>query len=204
MLALLNLESEINAIYPTFGKEPGFPIRLTDIRVQKINGTILDTYEIVVAAFLVTDKINQVRFFEKTFLVANISPKIVLRMFFFTLSGADVDFLDQEFRWRTYTTKRAFSTTRHIKLVSKIKFAAAALDSKNKMFVVQIASLSSVASLNSSPFDVYLFCKPQIVGLIAKKTLTKIPNKYVNFADVFFPDLASKLLKHTRINSYTI
>ena len=63
----------------------------TEIGAQKIDGTILDTQRVVVAAFLVTNKTNQVRFFEKTFLVANVSPKVVLGMFFLILSNADID-----------------------------------------------------------------------------------------------------------------
>lgn len=47
----------------------------------------------VVAIFLITNKANQIQFFEKTFLVANVSPEIVLEMFFLTLSDADIDFL---------------------------------------------------------------------------------------------------------------
>ena len=47
----------------------------------------------VVAAFSVENKANEVRFFEETFLVANNSPKVVLEMPFLTLSGANVDFL---------------------------------------------------------------------------------------------------------------
>lgn len=35
-----------------------------DIKLKKINGTILDTYGMVVAAFTVTDKANWVRFLE--------------------------------------------------------------------------------------------------------------------------------------------
>ena len=46
----------------------------------------------VVTAFSVVDKANQVRFFEETFLVANISPEIVFGIFFFTLSGANINF----------------------------------------------------------------------------------------------------------------
>ena len=57
---------------------------------------MLDTYGIFVAVFLVTDKVNQVRFFEKTFLVANIVPKIVFGIIFLILSGVDVDFLGWE------------------------------------------------------------------------------------------------------------
>ena len=52
----------------------------------------------VVAAFLVEDKANRVRFFEETFLVANVSLEVVLTMPFLTLSGADVDFLGRELR----------------------------------------------------------------------------------------------------------
>ena len=94
--ALLNSKSEINAIYTTFAKQLGLPIRLIDVEAQKIDGTMLDTYEIVVVAFLVMDKANQVRLFEETYLVANISPEIVFGISCLTLSGADIDFLDWE------------------------------------------------------------------------------------------------------------
>lgn len=55
---------------------------------------MLDSYKTVVVAFLITYKINWVRFFEKIFLLANISPKIVFRILFLTLSNVDNDFLD--------------------------------------------------------------------------------------------------------------
>ena len=51
--------------------------------------------------------------------MANVSPEVVLGMPFLTLSGADVDFLDWELRWRIYTTEEAFPTTRHVELVGK-------------------------------------------------------------------------------------
>lgn len=56
--ALLNLGNKVNVIYLTFAKKLGLSIRLTDIKVQKIDGTTLYTYEIIVAAFLVTNKVN--------------------------------------------------------------------------------------------------------------------------------------------------
>ena len=92
--ALIDSGSEVNAIHPTFVKELGLPIKPTDVGAQKIDGTTLDTYRMVVAAFLVTDKANQVRFFKETFLVANVSPEVVLGIPFLTLSDANVDFLD--------------------------------------------------------------------------------------------------------------
>lgn len=43
-----------------------------------------------------------------------------------------------------------------------------------------------------------------IADLIAEKALLKVLAKYINFADVFFPNLAFKLSKHTEINNHTI
>ena len=55
---LFDSGSEVNAIYPTFAWELGLLIRTTDIRAQKIDGIMLDTFGMVVVAFSVTDKAN--------------------------------------------------------------------------------------------------------------------------------------------------
>ena len=78
--------------------------------------------------------------------------------------------------------------------MGKKNFIAAALDLEYKTFVVYVASLSFIP-LNT---------RPQISGLIAEKALTKISAKYLDFTDIFFPDLASKLPKHTEINNHII
>ena len=96
--ALIDSKSKINAIHPFFVKQLGLPIRPIDVGAQKIDGTTLDTYGIVVAAISMEDKANRVRFFEEAFLVANVSPKVVLRISFLILSGADVDFSGWELR----------------------------------------------------------------------------------------------------------
>ena len=96
--ALLDSGSEINALHPTFPRELGLSIWITDVGAQKIDGTMLDTFGMVVVAFSVMDKANQVRLFEKIFLVPNVSPEIVFRMPFLTLSDANVDFSGQELR----------------------------------------------------------------------------------------------------------
>lgn len=95
---LLNLKSEINAIHLTFAKRLDLFIRLTYIRIAKINSIILNTYGMVVAAFLNIDQANQENFFRKIFLVANICSKIDLIMLFFTLNSTYVDFLNQKLR----------------------------------------------------------------------------------------------------------
>ena len=84
------------AIHLTFAWEPGLPIRPIDVRAQKIDGTMLDTLKNIVTAFLVTNKTNRIRFFKETFLVANVSLKVVFRMTFLILSNADVNFLGRK------------------------------------------------------------------------------------------------------------
>ena len=96
--ALIDSGSEVNAIHPTFAKQLGPPIQTTDVRAQKIDSTTLDTHGMVVAAFLVKDKANWVRFFKETFLVANVSTEVVFGIPFVTLSGLDVDFSGRELR----------------------------------------------------------------------------------------------------------
>ena len=41
VLALFDSGSEVNTIYPTFAKELGLPIRLTNVEAQKIDGITL-------------------------------------------------------------------------------------------------------------------------------------------------------------------
>ena len=159
---LFDSSSKVNAIHPIFAKKLSLPIKPRNVGAQKIDGIMLDIVGMVFAAFSVTNKANQVRFFEKTFLVANIGPKVIFEMFFLTLSSADIDFLSRELWWKTYTTKKALQTTRRIELVGKKKFAAVMLNPESGIFVVHVASLSFVTSPSSSPLelDIHPFCRP--------------------------------------------
>ena len=100
--------------------------------MQKIDGILLDTYEMLIAYFLMTDKAKQVKFFEKIFLMTNVSLEVVFRMLFLILSCKNVDFLDLKLWWRIYTTKKTFLTTRHVGLVGKKEFVVAALEPEQK------------------------------------------------------------------------
>ena len=82
--------------------------------------------------------------------------------------------------------------------MEKKKFATVVLDSKHETFNIYVTSLSS-ASLN-----IYSLCRPEISGLIPKKAFIKVFNEYIDFTNVFFLNLASKLLEHTEINDYAI
>ena len=85
--------------------------------------------------------------------------------------------------------------------MGKKEFAAASLNPKHETYVVHVVAFNStpLASLN-----VHLFRRPQISGLIAEEAPTKVSAEYLDFADVFSLDLASKLPKHTGINNHAI
>ena len=104
----------------------------------------------VLADFQVENKLGKARFFQETFLLANISAEVVLGMPFLTLSNADVQFVEKELTWRSYTTAEALPTTKRVELINKKEFAKAALDENSKTFVVHIVSLSSTL-LNVHP-----------------------------------------------------
>ena len=204
MWELFDSDSKVNTIHPTFAKESSLSIRPTDIKVQKIHGIMLDTFGMVVAAFSMTNKANQVRFFKEIFLVANVSPELILRMLFFILSGVNIDFLRHELWWGTYTIEEALPTTRCVELVGKKEFATTALDSEHETYVVHVGLVNSNALPSSSPFNIHPFCRPQIASMIAEKAFTKVSTKYLDFADIFLSNLASKLPKHTGINNHAI
>ncbi len=90
--ALLDSGSEVNAMSQAFAQQLGLKIRKTNVRAQKIDGMTLETNKMVVSTFSVSDKDGKERFFEKSFLLANVSPDIVLGMLCLTISNADVDF----------------------------------------------------------------------------------------------------------------
>ena len=162
MLAFIDLDSEINAIHPTFARELGLPIKLIGVRAKKIDSTTLDIFGMVLAAFSMTDKTNWVKLFKKTFLVANNSLEVVFKMSFLILSCAEIDFLGRELRWWIYITKKIFPTTKRIKLVGKKEFAAIVLDLEHKTYVIHIGSVIFIASPSSSllKLNVYPLHRP--------------------------------------------
>ena len=98
MSTLFDSDSKANSIHLTLTRKLELLIKPTDVGAQKIDSTMLNNFGIVVIALSVTNKANQVRFFEEIFLVANVIPKVVFGMLFLTLRGADVDFLGRELR----------------------------------------------------------------------------------------------------------
>ncbi len=89
---LLNLRSEVNIISQVFTLYLNLKIEKTNTRIQKIDDTTLKTYKIVIFTFFVLDKDDKVRFFEESFLLANVKSNIVFKLFFLTISYTNIDF----------------------------------------------------------------------------------------------------------------
>ncbi len=143
------------------------------------------------------DKLGRARFFQETFLVANTSVDMVLRMLFLTLSNADVVFKDRELTWRSYTPAEALPTTKRVQTISRKESAAAALGPDEEAFAVHAALLSLGAKILVHPAR-----EVQIASLLAKKVI--IPAEYSNLADVFSKESAAELPERSDINEHAI
>ena len=89
---MLNSGCEVNAISPAYAKKLGLKTWKINVGAQKIDGSALETFEMVIADFQVEDKSGRPRFFQETFLVADTKFEVILGIPFLKLSNADVSF----------------------------------------------------------------------------------------------------------------
>ena len=75
-----------------YAKRLGLKTQKTNVKAQKIDGSAIETFGMMIADFQVEDKGSRPRFFQETFLVANTKFEVILRMLFLKLSNADVSF----------------------------------------------------------------------------------------------------------------
>ncbi len=154
----------------------------------------------VVSTFSVSDKDHVgERYFEKSFILADVKSDVVLEIFFLIMNNTDVDFQVWDLQWRFYTTRNIFPTSRQVELIEKKEFAVAVLDPKHEVLVVYVAALN--VDLGDK---IYPSKKAQIVRLKADKASTKVSRKYANFADVFSPKSVVEFFKYMRINDHAI
>ena len=179
---------------PGYALKLGLKVRPTDVGAQKIDGSTLETFGMVLASFQVEDKLGRTRYFQETFLLADISMEVVLGMPFLTLSNADIQFAEKELTWRSYTAVEALPTTKRVEIIDKKKFARAALDEHVEVFVVHVTFLSTMA--------IHPAREAQIASLIAKEV--KIPTDYSDFSDVFSEEKALVLPEITDLNQHAI
>ena len=77
---------------PAFASQLSPKIQKINIGAQKIDGTTLKTYELIIFTFFVSNKDDGKRFFKESFLLAEVKLERVLGMLFLTMSNIDIDF----------------------------------------------------------------------------------------------------------------
>ena len=179
-----------------YASKLGLKVCFTNVGVQKIDGSTLKTFKIVLASFQVKDTLRKAWFFQETFLLADLNIEVVLGMPFLTLSNADIKFAQKELTWRSYTTTKALPTTKRVEIIDRKKFAKTTLNENVEAFVVHVTSLR----LNS--IVIHPAKKAQIALLFAKKV--QIPIKYSDFLDIFLEEKALILPEATKMNQYAI
>ena len=73
-----------------YASKLGLQMEKTDVGAQKIDGLLLETYGIVIAAFRVLNKVGRALFLQQIFLLANTSIEVILRMPFFAFINANI------------------------------------------------------------------------------------------------------------------
>ena len=111
---MLNSGSEINAMNPAYAKRLGLKTQKTNVKAQKIDGSALETFGMVIADFQVEDKSGRPRFFQETFLVADTKFEVILGMPFLKISNANVAFDEGTLTWKSYTTNKVLGTTERV------------------------------------------------------------------------------------------
>ena len=200
--ALMDLGCKINIMTLAYAKQLGFQVRKTNVITQKIDSSLLQTFEMVIASFQVKDKLDRARFFQKLFLLAETNMEMVLKMPFLTFNNADIQFAEKKLTWRSYTAAEEISTTKWVKLINKKEFAKAALDEESKTFVVHVAALE--LSPKSAKMTMHSSQAAQITASKQDETFTKVLPKYADYTEVFSFDLAMELPKNNAINEHAI
>ena len=71
--ALIDSGSKINAMTLAYASKLGLAVRKTEVGAQKIDGSPLVTFGMVIAGFQMQDKLGRDCFFQENFLLANTS-----------------------------------------------------------------------------------------------------------------------------------
>lgn len=84
--------------------------------------------------FSLQDSWRESQFFEKTFLLANTSMKIVFGITFVSLRNANMTFGAKKFIWRSYITTQVLFTAKKVELINKHEFVKVAQDRNPILF----------------------------------------------------------------------
>lgn len=74
--------NKVNAMRLDYGQELDFKIWKTNIETHKIDGSILETFGLIIADFQIKNKVNKPQYFSKTFFMVNTKVEVILKITF--------------------------------------------------------------------------------------------------------------------------
>ena len=126
--ALADSDAEINIIHRTTAKRMGLPLLNTNIGLSAIHGEAVEIYGMHYIEFQQDDNQGHVRYFQDTFLAADISTRMILDMSWLAMANPNIDQAKRTFKWREYTAAVALTTTYRVDVIEPEEFAKLALD----------------------------------------------------------------------------
>ena len=201
---------------PAHAKKLGLRTWKTNVGAQKINGSALETFEMVIADFQVEDKSGRPKFFQETFLVADTKFEIILGMLFLKLNNADVSFGEEILTWNSYTTSKTLPTTKQVQLVDPKEFVIAVLEPDNETFVVHMIiqeqkemainpdKKAQIKAQSEAKSGTQIQNKAQVKVLLFDEAPTEVPTEYSNNSNVFSVENIAELPENTGMNKHAI
>ena len=191
---------------PAYAKRLGLKTWKTNVGVQKIDGSVLEIFGIVIANFQVKEKSGRPRFFQKIFLVASTKFEVVLKMLFLKISNANVAFSKGTLTQKSYTTNKALLTTKQVQLVDPKEFVIAALNADSETFVVHMAirKWEEMVVDPGKKAQIKAQSGAQVEAILFNEAPTKVPAEYSDYSDVFLVENATELPENTGMNKHAI
>ena len=182
----------------TYVKKLGLKIWKNNIRTQKINGSILETFKMVMANFQVEDKGGRPKFFQEIFLVANTKFEMILKILFLKLNNADVSFNKEILMWKSYITNKVLPSTKQVQIIDSQEFVIAVLDADSETFVIHMA----IREQEEMPVNSKK--QAQVRALLFDKAPSEILAEYSDYSNIISAENIAKLLENTGINEHAI
>ena len=202
-MALLDSGSKVNAMSPVCAKKLGFKTQKTNIEAQKIEGSTLKIFGMVIADFQVEDKGDRPKYFQEIFLMANTKFEMVLGIPFLKISNNNIAFGKETLTWKSYTTSKALPTIERVWQVNPKEFVRAALDADSKTFIMHVAIREQEEMPMHSErqaqieaevhIDAQGQSRAQVGALIFNKAPTKVPAEYSDYSNVFLAENIAEL-----------
>lgn len=122
---LINSESKVNVIQFKQTKKLGLYVRQINIGTQKVDGTSLKKFIIIITFFEFVDKKQKSQFFKIFFYLLNWSLMLFSKYYYLTWAIWKTNFLELEFFWNTYFSTKSILITKQFKLIGQKKFVSA-------------------------------------------------------------------------------